>query len=152
MSWTDPRWRDGWLVLDRNGNGTIDDLTELFGNMTPQSRIVTPNGFNALAVFDDPVHGGGNGDGSIGPEDSVYNHLRVWIDDNHNGVSESRELHTLQDLGIFRIGLDYHLSHYIDPNGNEFRYVAQVWDAAGKKHDMCYDVILKVQTTAAELR
>ncbi|MGH9583468.1 MAG: hypothetical protein ACRD4O_11080 [Bryobacteraceae bacterium] len=143
VSWTDPQWRNGWLALDRNGNGTIDDFTELFGSFTPQPPSSTPNGFKALAVFDDPANGG-NGNGVIDPGDSVYNKLRVWIDANHNGFSEPNELHTLRELGIHRIGLTYTLSRYVDANGNHFRYRARIWDRAGRAHNACYDVILQL--------
>lgn len=141
VSWTDQRWRNGWLALDRNGNGAIDDFTELFGNLTAQPPSDDPNGSIALAVFDDPDNGA-NGNGVIDPKDSVYDHLRLWIDANHNGVSEPEELHTLRDMGIFRIDLRYSMSAYIDPNGNPFRYKGRLWDEAGSAHEVCYDVFL----------
>ena len=148
MSWTDPNWRNGWLALDRNGNGRIDDFTELFGNLTPQPKSENPNGFLALAVFDQPANGG-NGDGFIDPGDSVYSHLRVWIDANHNGISEPSELHTLPELGIFRIGVGYRLDKYVDNYGNAFRYRGVVWDDGGHKSEAVYDVVLTVQAEPA---
>ena len=148
MSWPDQTARNGWLALDRNGNGVIDDFTELFGNMTPQPRSSDSNGYLALAVFDDPQNGG-NGNGVIDPGDSVYQHLRIWVDDNHNGVSEPDELHTLADLGIYRIGLRYWRADYTDENGNKFRYRAKTWDAGGKGDNRSYDVVLDVAAVIA---
>ncbi len=145
MSWTDQQWRNGWLALDRNGNGTIDDFTELFGNFTPQPANVDRNGYTALAVFDEPANGG-NGNGVIDSGDSIYNQLRLWIDANHNGISEAEELHTLAEMGIFRIDLKYHLSNYVDENGNQFRYRGRLWDEVGRGHDVCYDVYVTIDT------
>jgi len=146
-SWTDPAFSNGFLVLDRNGDGVINDGTELFGNLTLQPPSATPNGYLALAVFDDPANGG-NGNGFIDPGDAIYDKLRVWIDVNHNGISEPGELHTLRELGIVRIDLKYRLSQYVDQFGNRFRYAARIWDEAGKAHDICYDVFLRTGATS----
>ena len=144
MSWTDANWHNGWLALDRNGNGTIDNFTELFGNLTPQPPSDTPNGFLALALFDDPANGG-NSNGFIDPGDSVYSHLTVWIDANHNGFSEPNELHTLPKLGVSRIGLKYRETPFVDQFGNRFRYKGWLWDQNGSGRDSCYDVFLQIQ-------
>jgi hypothetical protein len=144
MSWTDKQWHNGWLALDRNGSGKIDDFTELFGNFTAQPPGNDPNGYAALAIFDDLMNGG-NGDGAIDPQDSVYDHLWLWIDANHNGVSEPEELHNLRETGIFRIDLRYQLSSYTDAYGNRFRYKSRLWDEAGRAHHVCYDVFLTVE-------
>jgi hypothetical protein len=127
MSWTEANWHNGWLALDRNGDGTIDDFTELFGNYTAQPPSDDPNGFLALSVFDDPANGG-NGNGVIDPGDSVYSSLRIWIDANHNGLSEPAELHTLQEMGIFKIGLKYRETPFVDQYGNRFRFKGSIWE------------------------
>ncbi len=147
VAWTDPAFSNGFLVLDRNGDGMIEYGTELFGNLTPQMLSATPNGFLALAEFDRPENGG-NGNGFLDPGDSVYPRLRVWIDANHNGISEPGELHTLKELGIVRIDLKYRLSRYTDPFGNQFRYLAKIWDDKGRDRDVCYDVFLETAPAA----
>ena len=92
---------DGFLCLDRNGNSKIDDGGELFGDQVELSNgAISVSGFEALADFDE------DGDGVIDHNDTVWNDLRVWIDANHNGISDSGELKTLNELGVVNISLD----------------------------------------------
>jgi len=117
VSWTSPMSGVGFLALDRDGNGTIDDGSELFGTATrKRNGKLASNGFDALAEYDM------NGDGKIDKFDDVYPRLRLWVDSNHNGRSENGELLTLRDAGVQAISLIYQDSRHRDQFGNEYRY------------------------------
>ena len=96
--WTDGE--DGFLVLDRNGNGIIDDGGELFSDHVIMSdERTSSDGFEALADLDD------DSNGIIDENDSKFADLRVWIDSERDGFSAEDEIKTLAELGITSIVL-----------------------------------------------
>jgi hypothetical protein len=130
-SWTSRDSDEAFLMLDRNGDGRITSGKELFGDVTEQPVTEEPNGFTALTVFDE------NGDHWIDASDPIYQRLQLWIDSNHDGVSQRRELFSLNEKGVEGISCDYRLSKRSDRYGNRFRFKARarvngierwVWD------------------------
>ena len=108
---------DGFLVLDRSGNGAIDNGTELFGD----SMLVSDgqggtrkavDGFDALASVDS------NRDGVIDSSDAEFSNLRVWRDLNQDGISQADELSTLAELGVASINVTKTENNTNLPNGN----------------------------------
>ncbi|MHA4838946.1 beta strand repeat-containing protein [Sphingopyxis sp. MSC1_008] len=86
---------DGILAVDLDGNGTIDNGTEIFTPGFGGGNFA--NGTEALASLD------GNGDGVIDANDAAFAKLLVWQDDNADGVSDAGELSGLADHGIASI-------------------------------------------------
>jgi hypothetical protein len=130
IGWTAPQTDVGFLALDRNGNGRIDDGSELFGNHTPlRSGAMASNGFEALRELD------GDSDGAITISDSAYGQLRLWIDSNHNGVSEPAELLTLGEKALTTIYTSYRRIARRDRYGNRFLYVGLALVHNSNGHD-----------------
>jgi hypothetical protein len=91
---------DGLLVLDRNHDGAITNGSELFGTATTLANgSKAPNGYAALRETDS------NGDGVINSQDSIYADLRVWVDANSDGISQTGELKSLASAGVASISL-----------------------------------------------
>lgn len=88
--WVNPD--DALLALDIDGDGVIDDNSELFGDQTGFAH-----GFLALAAHD------GNNDGVIDANDAVFADLIVWQDANGDGFSAASEMQSLTDVGITSI-------------------------------------------------
>lgn len=83
---------DGFLALDRNGDGVINDLTELFGG-------VEVDGFTRLTELDS------NGDGVISQVDALFGQLLVWRDLDGDGITDQGETSSLAANGVLSISL-----------------------------------------------
>jgi hypothetical protein len=91
--WTDANSGIGFLALDRNGNGRIDNGKELYGSFTVAGEN---NGFNALSHDAASVElGVGHRSGMLEQGNPLYDKFVLWTDDNHNGLSEPYELQPL---------------------------------------------------------
>ncbi|MEN3147477.1 DUF5801 repeats-in-toxin domain-containing protein [Neorhizobium sp. IRAMC:178] len=95
VAWTKT---DGILAFDVDGNGKIDNGSEIF---TPNfAGGAHAGGVAALSTLDV------NHDGKIDASDTGFDKLLVWQDANGNGVSDEGELKGLNDYGITGISLD----------------------------------------------
>lgn len=143
ISWTSPSGTDAFLVLDRNANGRVDDGAELFGTSTPLTvGSRAPNGYVALQEFDTEMMGG-NANGTIDAGDAIWDRLQLWVDANHDGVSNAGELVGVESAGLVEISTKYVRNNRTDQHGNVFRFKAKaiVRDKHGRPHSAnTYDV------------
>ncbi|HQV14315.1 MAG TPA: calcium-binding protein, partial [Denitromonas sp.] len=92
---------DGLLVLDKDGNGSIDSGAELFGiDYVKSDNTKASDGFDALRDLDS------NADGVFDANDAQFANVQVWRDLDQDGVSDAGELMSLTDAGIASIGLN----------------------------------------------
>jgi Ca2+-binding RTX toxin-like protein len=117
---------DGFLAIDHNANGKVDNINELIGD---QNR----SGFTELATYD------ANGDRVIDSRDPIFTSLKVWRDANANGLTEAGEMTSLSANGIKSIDLDFTEVHHtseenliheqgnFETNSGETRQIVDVW-------------------------
>ncbi|MBN1760666.1 MAG: hypothetical protein JW863_20220 [Chitinispirillaceae bacterium] len=102
-----PRPGTGFLAYDKNGNGIIDDGSELFG---PESG----NGFAELARLDE------DGNGWIDEGDSAFYRMKVW----EKAADGTDSVSSLLRSGIGAISTKSAKTHYtITTSGNELAAV-----------------------------
>ncbi|MFK7838690.1 MAG: DUF4214 domain-containing protein [Bdellovibrionales bacterium] len=116
---------DGLLALDGNNDGIINNQSELFGDTATLS-----DGFNKLAGLDS------NQDGQIDSGDEAFEDLVVWQDHNQDGVSDSDELLSLQDLEIVSINLNADMPEGLFIEGNWISHVSDYVKADGSTEEI----------------
>jgi hypothetical protein len=125
LAWTRAGEDDAFLCLDRNHNGVIDDGRELFGFATPLlSGKRAQVGYRALAELDQPALGG-NEDGKVDARDALFKDLCAWVDTNRDGMSQTDEIHSLQEVGVQALEYAYVTTRLHDSYGNLFRYASR---------------------------
>ncbi|WP_459789796.1 cadherin domain-containing protein [Alteriqipengyuania sp. 357] len=113
--------RDGFLVIDRNDNGRIDDGSELsFYLDAPEAR----SAMQGLAAFDS------NGDGLVSILDKRFGELKIWVDADDDGHSDAGELRSLADHGIVSIRLRANASQNTDKVGRNVLLSTAVFNRA----------------------
>lgn len=113
---------NGFLVVDENGNGTIDNVNEMFGG---RERAA---GYAKLKIYDS------NEDGFVSSQDSAFNLLMLWQDNDTDGVTDAGELHSLANLKIDEIAVEY-ITPDISQHGNLIGEVSSV-EVNGIRRDM----------------
>ena len=119
---------DVFLALDKNGNGKIDDGTELFGDQNGAK-----NGFLELARYDDDKNG------VIDAHDSVFNKLQ-GVRMNAAGSLESV---SLDALGVKSISLQSESASQELNGGSLISDAGSYMTASGKQR--AFDVLLSYQ-------
>jgi serine-aspartate repeat-containing protein C/D/E len=127
---------DGFLAIDSNGNGAIDDISELFGGATKGS------GFAKLASYDS------NHDGLVDAADAHFASLLIWQDANSNGKTDAGELVGLAAAGVSSLTVAYTELPFVDANNNLHLERSSVTLSNGKIADMT-DVYFNVDAADA---
>lgn len=84
----------GYLALDKNNDGKINDGNELFGT-------ASGDGFADLAKYDE------DGNGWIDENDAIWNHLKIWVQ-----TEQGPQLYSLADKGVGAICLNRMPAYY----------------------------------------
>ena len=116
VAWTEPGAAVALLAIDRDGDGLITSGAELFGSV---SVLGVGDGPNALIEASKST---GAFSGAVQRGQALYEQLLLWVDRNHNGISEASELRPVEQV-FTAIGLGFVKQHRLDRHGNLFRYM-----------------------------
>ena len=137
--------RDNYFVVLPNARGEVNGIEEMFGNNTSgPDRGFADDGYEALRKWDGLRSNGKYNararDGFITADDDVFTKLRLWSDENLDGVAQSHELFTLDEMGVESIDLDYDQNYKeVDKYYNEIKMKSSVKMKDGSLN-MIYDL------------
>ncbi|HEX2061298.1 MAG TPA: hypothetical protein VHK90_11200 [Thermoanaerobaculia bacterium] len=138
VAWPAAHGDVAFVALDRNGNGRIDDGSELFGD---HARLANGdrarNGFEVLAELD------ANADSVVDGKDPAWSELVLWFDRNHDGISLRAELWPIADSEVTGLETGYRWIGRRDRHANMFRYASRIHHLFGRRP--YYDVFLRVE-------
>lgn len=127
-----------WLARDLDGNGLIDDGSELFGSDTRVGRRTARHGFEALAALD------ANHDGAVDAKDPAFATLLVWRDADGDKRSSHDEVVPLSSLGVTALSTDFTVELRCDGRGNCERERSRFTTTSGRAGELV-DVYLATQ-------
>lgn len=96
VNWPEAGSKGYFLAVLKDGEKEITKASQLFGQ-----DGVHENGFESLKLHDS------DSNGVINNKDKIWSSLKLWKDNNANGLSESEEIHTLASQGVESISLKY---------------------------------------------
>lgn len=95
---------NGFLALDKNNDGTINDGSELFG-------VRSGDGFKDLAAYDE------DGNGWIDENDSIFDKLKIWVKDAQgNDILYSLKEKNVGAISLYSVDTGFGLRS--DTNGD----------------------------------
>lgn len=147
MQWTAPNGNEAFLMIDKNGNGIVDDGSELFTNfnLLLLEHTPAPNGFADLAQYD-ALELGGNDDGFITIADQVWSQLNLWLDLNADGISTLDEVLKPDAININRFDTIPKINNRTDPAGNRiplWSWAKDLTNTTGNRRYKMVDVFFK---------
>jgi Ca2+-binding RTX toxin-like protein len=99
---------DGLLVLDRNGDGIINDGSEIAFDTDLDGARTDLEGLRGYDT---------NGDGLLTAADEKWAAFQIWQDKNQNGVSDAGELMSLDAAGVSYLNLTLEQVNPSQPQG-----------------------------------
>jgi len=133
---------DALLVNDINNDGINNNATELFGNYTRNSDgSVAKSGYQALSYYDT------NSDGVVNATDTRFSELKLWIDANGDGVTDTGELKTLTQAGVTSLALN-RATPYIPTSENTNTIIQETTFTDGAGEGVMRDILFRYENTS----